>query len=266
MAIIPCRECAHQVSDQAASCPGCGAPISSTVKTKRRKRHVVSRILITLMTLWTVGTLLWLIVPSGVPDRLVLSAKSSLQRLTQGQHPNAATDQLARPAPVIPAPSQLVPVLRPVYRTTAEQLYQAYETNVVAIQTKIGASRVRLSGTVAEIDQDATGRPVVKLWTGKDTTAAMTLAEAQRTAAAQLVKGESVEIECDRIGHSEAALQGSGCTLAFVDVRTHEVNLALFLANEKGTARVYVVGPMSEASCRAHSDDISSLLQKTSLH
>jgi TM2 domain-containing membrane protein YozV len=31
MALIECNECGRQVSDKAASCPGCGAPISAAV-------------------------------------------------------------------------------------------------------------------------------------------------------------------------------------------------------------------------------------------
>jgi hypothetical protein len=306
MAIIPCRECAHQISDQAASCPGCGAPVTPTIRTKPRLKRVIFRASITVMALWTLGTLLWLLLPGSPMDQLITLANSSLHRLnrglerppttdltqatyqTQGAHRSAAADQprsstasassdgsasssesnsppLSRTADrsafTLPAPGQSAPPPRPVYRTTAEQLYQDYDANVVAIQSKIGASRVRLTGSVAEIDQDVAGRPVVKLWTGKDSIAAMTLAENQRAASAQLFKGEAVEIECDKIGHSGALLQGSDCTLAFVDVRPREVNLALLLANENGTTRVYVVGPMSEAVCLARSDDISSRLQ-----
>ena len=77
MAIIPCRECAHQVSDQAASCPSCGAPVAHAVKTRPRGKRVIARMLITLMTLWTLGTLLWLLVPSG---RQAIATSCSLSR------------------------------------------------------------------------------------------------------------------------------------------------------------------------------------------
>src|SRR3981081_4633328 len=173
MAIIPCRECAHQVSDQAASCPSCGAPVAHAVKTRPRGKRVIARMLITLMTLWTLGTLLWLLVPSGSSDQLTTRAKSSLQRLdrgiehlwtadptqtihrTEGAPRQTAADQPS--ASVLAVSSQPAPALRSVYRTTAEQLYRDYEANVVATQTKIGASRVRLTGSVAEIDPAAEG-------------------------------------------------------------------------------------------------------------
>ena len=270
MAIIPCRECAHHVSDQAASCPSCGAPVAQAVKTRPRgKRRVVATTLITLMALWTLGTLAWLIVPRAAPNQLA-RAKASFDRGIGGLW-TAAPTQTTQPAPApvrqsAPAPSassQSAPALRAVYRTTAEQLYRDYEANVVATQTKIGTSRVRLAGNVAEIDQDGTGRPVVKLWADKNTIAAMTLADDQRAAAAQLAKNEAVEVECDRIGRSGAELQGSDCTLALVDLRPKEVNLALFLGNESGPTRVYVVGPMPEAVCLTRSAEISSALQKS---
>jgi tRNA_anti-like len=266
MAIIPCRECAHQVSDQAASCPSCGAPSVPpiAVKTKPRSKHRLAGAAITLMALWTLGTLLWLIVPRSAADEWITAARLALQRFDRniGQFPTADHSNATARSRVQanPATVNTPPVLpsRPVYRTTAEQLYQAYEANGVAFRTSIGGSLVRLTGNVTEIDQDATGQPVVKLWAGKDSTAAMTLDPGQRAAAAQLHKGQSVDIECDQVGRGGDDLQGSGCRLAFVDTRTRDVNLALFLANERGAARVYLVGPLSETVCRERSDKISS--------
>jgi hypothetical protein len=225
------------------------------------------------MALWTLGTLAWVIQPRWTREELITSAKLTLQYLDrsigqfpQGEHPNATAQtrslqaNINVPPATRPVPTQPTPLLRPVYRATAEELYRDYEANAVATQARIGNSLVRLNGSVAGIDQDATGHPVVKLWTGKDSAAAMTLADNQRGAAAQLYKGEAVDIECDKIGGG-TTVEGSDCTLAFVDIRTREVNLALFLTNEGGAAHVYVVGPMSEAVCRAHSEEISSRLQ-----
>jgi hypothetical protein len=297
MAIISCAECSHQVSDRAASCPSCGAPVTPAVETKPRGRRVVPKVLIALMTFWTVGTLLWLIVPRRVPDQLIALANTSLERLqqrterlwatdkvqatsqSQAAHQSAAADpvqatdqqatdqsnsahQLATAdgsASVSRPPGQPGSTLRPVYESTAEQLSQDYSANVVATQTKIGTSLVRLSGNIAEIDLDVTGRPVVKLWTSKDNSAAMTLTEDQRGSAAQLAKGESVEIECDKVAHRGASLEGSDCTLEFVDATPKQVNLALVLANNNGASRVYVVGPMSDAACLTSSEGISRL-------
>ena len=277
MAIIPCRECAHHISDQAVSCPSCGAPVTQAVKTRPRgRRRIISKTVIALMALWTLGTIVWLIMPSEAPDQLTTRAKTSFQRLDRGierfwkaeptqttQRPQAVPHQTAdqQSVAVVSVPSQ--PAVRSVYRTTAEQLYRDYAANAVATQTRIGTSRVRLAGSIAEIDQDETGHPVVKLRADKDATAAMTLADNQRAAAAQLARNETVEVECDKIGRSGTVLQGNDCTLAMVDLRPKEVNLSLFVGNESGPTRVYVVGPMSEAVCLARSAEISSTLQKT---
>jgi hypothetical protein len=279
MAIISCGECSHQVSDRAASCPSCGAPVASAVETKPRSRRVIPKVLITLMALWTLGTLLWLIGPSWAPDQLMTLAKTSFERLHRGTEQLWTSGQVRASAQASPSGQSKPPQqpaaadgsvyvasrpgqpasTRPVYETTAEQLYQDYSANVVAIQTRIGASLVRLSGNIADIDLDVTGRPVVKLWTSKDNSAAMTLTEDQRGAAAQLTKGESVEIECDKIARRDASLEGSDCTLEFVDATPRQVNLALVLANNNGAARVYVVGPMSDAACLTSSEGISRL-------
>jgi hypothetical protein len=242
------------------------------------------------MALWTVGSVLWLIVPRSTYDRLATFANASLERLDRSIGPRRSTDQAQptqsrvasafaasqihdrdRPAQSnsasvatasrAPEPGQSNVTLRPVYRTTAQQLYRDYNANVVAIQTKIGTSRVRVTGNVAAIDQDAAGHPLVRLFTDKDgTAAAMTLTEDQRAAAAELVKNEAVEVECDKIGHSGDLLEGHGCTLALMDVRPKQVNLALFLANDKGATNVYVVGPMPEAACLTRADTISTHL------
>ena len=292
MAMISCAECSHQISDRAVSCPGCGAPVTPAVETKPRGSRVITKVLITLMTFWTLGTLLWLIVPRRVPDQLIALANTSLERLQQrteqlwtthqvqassqhqAAHQSAAADQIQATdqsnsahqlatadgsASVSGPPGQPAATLRSVYETTAEQLSQDYSANVVATQTKIGASLVRLSGSVAEIDLDVTGRPVVKLWTSKDNSAAMTLTEDQRKAAAQLAKGDTVEVECDKIARRGVSLEGSDCTLEFVNATPKQVNLALVLANNNGASRVYVVGPMSDAACLTSSEGISRL-------
>jgi hypothetical protein len=191
------------------------------------------------------------------------SASESRDGLQSSDQPNSAqlaTVDESASASILDAPGPTTPASRPVYRTTAQQLYQDFDANVVAIQTRIGASKVRVTGTVSEIDQDEVGHPVVKLWAGKDSSAAMKLTEDQRAAAAQLTKDEAVEIECDKMGHRGELLEGSDCALALVDVMPRQVNLALFVANDNGTTGVYVVGPMSEAACLAQGDSLSSKL------
>jgi hypothetical protein len=258
MAIIACKECAHQVSDQAVSCPNCAAPIAS-VKTKPHGKRIISRVLIALAALWLIATTLWLIATIVAPNQMIGMVRAPVQRVEQSKstnqsalanHTSSTDHSLSQP--------KMAP--RPVYKTTAEQLYQDYNTNEVATHSKIGDSRIRVTGSVAEIDQDALGHPVVKLWTSNDNSAAMTLTDDQHAAAAQLAKGETVDIECDKMRRTVSSPQGSDCTLALVDAGPRKVNLAVVLSNDMGTAGVYVVGPMSEATCLARSEGISERL------
>lgn len=203
MAITPCRECGHQVSDQAASCPSCGVPIAPAVKTKPRASHRLSRALITLMVLWTLGTLLWVILPSGAPNELMTRAKLLLQ---PAKHV-AITSPTAQP-PATPSAVASVPPTQPALAPrpdTDHAAAQPYKT--------------------------------------------------------QLYNRDVIDVECAKVNQSGAVVQGNGCSLSFVETRTREVNLALILANESGTAHVYVVGPMSSTDCRTRSDEISSRLQ-----
>src|SRR4051812_23352188 len=103
MAIIACRDCAHHVSDQAESCPNCGAPIASNVKIRPRSRRGVPRVLIVVMALWTLGTLLWIFQPDWTRDELITGARVSLQYL---EHPNA-TAQTHEPQANTAPPSPL---------------------------------------------------------------------------------------------------------------------------------------------------------------
>jgi len=40
LALVYCRECGKQISDQAISCPGCGAPQPSTAQVQHGEREV----------------------------------------------------------------------------------------------------------------------------------------------------------------------------------------------------------------------------------
>jgi len=61
MAIIACKECGHQVSDKAASCPNCGAPIAVVVKPRGRAKRVIYGFLITSAALALIAAMLLLI-------------------------------------------------------------------------------------------------------------------------------------------------------------------------------------------------------------
>jgi hypothetical protein len=252
MAIIACKECGHQVSDKAASCPSCGAPIAAAVKPKGRAKRVVRGFLITSVAIGLIAAVLWLIgmsKPAGMSGRFNHAAEHSAAG-------NPATEQSVTADQSPRGPSALAAV----YQTTAEQLYQDYGTNAVATQNRIGGSSVRVTGSVTEIDEDASGHPIVKLWASDGQSVDMMLNDDQKSAAADLTKGEAVDIQCDRMQATAAAPRGSDCAVVLVDATSKQAYLAVSFSEEKGIAPVYIVGPMSKAACVAHSDSISAQL------
>jgi TusA-related sulfurtransferase len=253
MAIIACKECGHQVSDKAASCPSCGAPLAAAVKPRGRAKRVVRGFLITSVAVGLIAAVLWLIgmsKPAGMSGIFNHAAEHSPAGNPATERPVTADQSSRGPAAVLAA----------VYQTTAEQLYQDYGTNAVATQNRIGDSSVRVTGSVTEIDEDVSGHPIVKLWASDGQSVDMMLNDDQKSAAADLTKGEAVDIQCDKMQATSAAPRGSGCAVVLVDATSKQAYLAVSFSEEKGIAPVYIVGPMSKAACMAHSDSISAQL------
>jgi hypothetical protein len=257
MAIIACKECAREVSDKAASCPHCGVSIAGGVQREpRRVKPWLVGLVVAGLLAWGTATTLWLTRISPVPRQLVgfigtgstpVRAVKASERTVQ-QVPLVATAQSAL---------ELSSAHSAVYRTSAEQLSQDYDANEVAIQSKIGDSPIRVSGSVAEINEDTSGHPVVTLHTGSDNSADMLLTDDQRSAAAQLSKEDAVEIQCNKMQRIAARLHGSGCAVVLVEAGAKVAYLAVSLSSKAGSAPLYIVGPMSRKMCLASSDTIA---------
>jgi hypothetical protein len=159
--------------------------------------------------------------------------------------------------PVAAKPTDAPP---PLYSTTAEQLYQDYSANVVATQSRIGNRRIRISGNVTEIDEDDAGHPLVKLWSGNPPAAKaeFRLNNDQKAAAAELVKGQAVDVECSRMQHAASGPEGTGCALVPVDSASQQAYLAVAVSEDKGQAPIYIVGPMPRSTCLTRSETVSA--------
>jgi hypothetical protein len=260
MAIIACKECAKEVSDKATSCPHCGVSIAGTPRrsTHRARRWVYGGLIVVLLA-WGVLTTLWLSGTTRVPKQLVafidtrstpLRSVKASERMVPPSPPAAATQSRA----------ELELANNAVYRTSVEQLYRDYDANEIAIQSKIGGSPIRVSGTVAQINEDISGHPVVTLHTSGGDNAEMLLTDDQRSAAAQLSKEDAVEIQCNKMQRIAARLRGSGCAVVLVEAGGKPAYLAVSLSGKTGNTPLYVVGPMSQRTCLASGDSIAAQL------
>jgi hypothetical protein len=200
MAIIVCRECDHRVSDQAASCPSCGAPIAAGIDASQQQQRRIVVAVIGAAALVLIGAVYWFDVRR--PSSPSSARSEAFSRTDQSSSLESRGD-----VPVTP---------RTVYQTTAERLYQDYAANGVAMQTKIAGSLVRITGRISEIDEDASGSPVVKLAAGNDSNINMTLGTDEVAAAAQLSRGQTVDIQCDRMRRVQGSPEGSRCNLVLV--------------------------------------------------
>ena len=249
MAMMPCKECTHQISDRAVSCPNCGAPIAAPVAIRSRPR--IKGVLAAVLLLAGVGLGVWVLLPN--------SARDEVANMTWGAAHNTVPtkprdDAAANPVAAKPADTPSL------YSTTAEQLYQDYSANVVATQSRIGNRRIRISGNVTEIDEDDAGHPLVKLWSGNPPAgkAEFRLNNDQKAAAAELVKGQAVDVECARVQHAASGPEGTGCALVPVDSASQQAYLAVAVSEDKGQAPIYIVGPMSRSTCLTRSDTVSA--------
>ena len=260
MAIIACKECAKEVSDKATSCPHCGVSIAGAARhsTRRVRRWVYGTFIVVLLA-WGGLTTLWLTGTTRVPKQLegFIGTRSTPLRSIK------APERMAPPsAPVTATQSKAEPELlnNAVYRTSVEQLYRDYDANEIAIQSKIGGSPIRVSGSVAQINEDISGHPVVTLHTSGGDNAEMFLTDDQRSAAAQLSKEDAVEIQCNKMQRIAAKLHGSGCAVALVEAGGTLAYLAVSLSGKTGNAPLYIVGPMPQRTCLASGDSIAAQL------
>ena len=212
--------------------------------------------------------------PAGVggPDDALADGENSGTKRVSGLHRDEKRSRPVRqslrqggravspPAAATQSVPKLEPVNSAVYRTSVEQLYQDYDANEVAIQSKIDGNPIRVSGSVAEINEDTSGHAVVTLHTGGGDNAEMLLIDDQRSAAAQLSKEDAVEIQCNKMQRTAARLRGSGCALVLVDSGGKPVYLAVSLSGKTGTAPLYIAGPMPRRTCLASGDSMAAQL------
>ncbi len=213
--------------------------------------------MIIVLLAWAALTTLWLtgIIPEPKQLAAFIGAASSPFRTVK------ASAKMAEPVPPVAGAQATLesrPAISPVYATSLEQLYQDYDANEVAIQSKIGEKPIRVSGAVAEINEDISGHPVVTLHSGSNSRAEMVLSDDQRSAAAQLSKEDAVEIQCNKLQRLETRLHGSGCALVLVDSGSNPVYLAVSMSSKGGNSPLYIVGPMSRKTCLASNDTIAA--------
>lgn len=99
-----------------------------------------------------------------------------------------------------------------IYKTTAENLADLYDENEVAADDKIAGRKVEVKGVVQSIDKDFTGSVVVLLQSGNEfMPARLSMEDTEKSKAASLRKGQTVNIICDKMMFLIGSPSGRSC-------------------------------------------------------
>lgn len=203
MALIECKECSKQVSDSAAACPNCGAPVAPAQIARapdETKKVGVGFALGIFFLPWLFG---WFLLGRGysVAARicgLTWLALSIFVFLGARDKSPSDTTASVPSKPTISREDERTARLASLSTFTAAQLAAAYDRNTVAADQQFKGKAYKVTGTVSSINTDFRGRPYVTLQGGVNQfmEPQFSFENAKDPAIAQLQKGSRVTLAC----------------------------------------------------------------------
>lgn len=177
MALKPCKSCGVNVSATAKSCPSCGHSHPAGGWT------LGAKIGFGLIVLWVLG-------------------------YACSDHDSS----VARQNDAAPAPPAVAAPRTPELSIDAQSLWAEYDANEVAADSRYKGKTIVVSGTVQAIDKDFLDNAIVRLVTSNQfETVDATMAKAAAGSAAQLSKGQSVQLVCKVRGRTLGSPQLGEC-------------------------------------------------------
>jgi len=206
MPLITCTDCGSEISDAAPACPKCGRPnsvaASTTEAALRTRKHAEyeertsRRGKVALAFIAVVGALIWIGSRDGVPT-------SPAPADVAPASPPTVDDATAPPAPE-----------RQTFRTTANELFAAYEANEVATDDRMKGMVVQVTGAIQSIDKDFTDDVVLSLRTANEfEPARLSLVKSDKAQAASLRRGQVLTVACEHMSRVMGGPSGSDCQI-----------------------------------------------------
>lgn len=228
MALIECYECSKQISDAAAACPSCGAP----VKKKVSEGYVPPKLNKPVVPQQRVGLLLaigifflpfifgWVLLQRGYSNTargmafgwlilwFVLPSWNGSKNTTRSTSSSVASSTTSGPSEYEKkeiARREEKARLNGLTLISASQLAQAYDENTVAADQMFKDKWFRVSGVVTSISTDIFGKPYVTLKGGVNQfmEPQFSFDKDQAYVVAGLRKGTKVVLACE--GHGDVA-------------------------------------------------------------
>lgn len=175
MALKKCRECGHEVSGEAKTCPKCG------ISSPAGKTSIFKMVLYGLAGLFVLS--------------LIGSLTGGSSKSSSASSASIAAESMAADAP--PPPPKTKPQEQPPRAVKAVDLWNAYQENEVAADAAYKGKRLLVTGTVASIDKNVFGGIYVALKSPNEfMNTQANLDDGEESAAAALRKGQSVKLLC----------------------------------------------------------------------
>ncbi len=115
-------------------------------------------------------------------------------------------------APAEPATGSAAPAAKPVLKTTARELFSAYQANQIAAGKKFEGQPLAVSGTVQAIDESF-GSPVLALATSNEfLPVRATFGQEDADRLALIAKGQKVELQCGELREAGGFLSLDDCS------------------------------------------------------
>ena len=223
MALIECEECGSTVSEMAAACPKCGAPVgkkplATPVRVLEQPRTVGFWLGVGILVFPLVFA--WFLLRKGhsTSSRVIgfVWLGLSLLAMTGQQAADTNSGSITRSnsaASSAPSTSRPVPVEQPLMQVTASQLALAYDRNTVAADQQFKGKRFRVTGVVDSINTDFLGRPYLTLRGGVNQfmEPQFELDRAHEAYAAKLQVGMRVSLVCTGNGDIAKTPMSKSC-------------------------------------------------------